>query len=107
MAYPHVKFILSDDSTITAMELAKKIGTTREAARYRLNRTNDITKLFLKKNEWWGIGLEGPPAVKIKVEPKKIKVEPKKIKVESKNPRKKKVYIDQSKLTMVHLMNNI
>jgi len=100
MAYPHVKFILSDDSTITAMELAKKIGTTREAARYRLNRTNDITKLFLKKNEWWGIGLEGPPAVKIKVEPKKIKVEPKK-------PRKKKVYIDQSKLTMVHLMNNI
>ena len=93
MAYPHVKFILSDDSTITAMELAKKIGTTREAARYRLNRTNDITKLFLKKNEWWGIGLEGPPAVKIKVEPKK--------------PRKKKVYIDQAKITMAHLMNNI
>tara|TARA_R100000656_G_scaffold9246_1_gene10133 strand:+ start:46 stop:348 length:303 start_codon:yes stop_codon:yes gene_type:complete len=95
-----VKFKLSDNSTISAPELAKKIGTTREAARHRLNRTNDITKLFLKKNEWWGIGLEGPPAVKIKVEPKKIKVEPKK-------PRKKKVYIDQSKLTMAHLMNNI
>ncbi len=95
-----IKFKLSDNSTISAPELAKKIGTTREAARHRLNRTNDITKLFLKKNEWWGIGLEGPPAVKIKVEPKKIKVE-------SKNPRKKKVYIDQSKLTMAHLMNNI
>ena len=93
MAYPHVKFILSDDSTITAMELAKKIGTTREAARHRLNRTNDITKLFLPKNEWWRIGLEGPPAVKIEVKPKK--------------PRKKKVYIDQTKLTMAHLMNNI
>jgi len=37
--------------------------------------------------------LEGPPAVKIKVKPKK--------------PRKKKFYIDQSKLTMAHLMNNI
>jgi len=37
--------------------------------------------------------LEGPPAIKIKVEPKK--------------PRKKKVYIDQTKLTMAHLMNNI
>ena len=93
MAYPHVKFILSDNSTITAIELAKKIGTTREAARHRLNRTNDITKLFLPKNEWWRIGLEGPPAIKIKVEPKK--------------PRKKKVYIDQTKLTMAHLMNNI
>ena len=93
MAYPHVKFILSDNSTITAIELAKKIGTTRSAARHRLNRTNDITKLFLPKNEWWRIGLEGPPAIKIKVEPKK--------------PRKKKVYIDQAKLTMAHLMNNI
>ena len=93
MAYPHVKFILSDDSTITATELAKEIGTTREAARHRLNRTNDITKLFLPKNKWWRIGLEGPPAIKIKVEPKK--------------PRKKKFYIDQSKLTMAHLMNNI
>jgi hypothetical protein len=93
MAYPHVKFILSDNSTITATELAKKIGTTRSAARHRLNRTNDITKLFLPKNEWWRIGLEGPPAVKIKVKPKK--------------PRKKKFYIDQSKLTMAHLMNNI
>jgi hypothetical protein len=88
-----VKFKLSDNSTISAPELAKKIGTTREAARYRLNRTNDITKLFLPKNKWWRIGLEGPPAIKIKVE--------------SKNPRKKKVYIDQSKLTMAHLMNNI
>jgi hypothetical protein len=93
MAHPPVKFILSDNSTITATELAKKIGTTRSAARHRLNRTNDITKLFLPKNKWWRIGLEGPPAVKIEVEPKK--------------PRKKKFHIDQSKLTMVHLMNNI
>ena len=107
MAHPPVNFKLSDNSTISAPELAKKIGTTRQAARHRLNRTNDITKLFLPKNEWWRIGLEGPPAVKIKVEPKKIKVEPKKIKVESKNPRKKKVYIDQAKITMAHLMNNI
>jgi len=76
MAHPPVNFKLSDNSTITATELAKKIGTTRQAARHRLKRTNDITKLFLKKNKWKHIDLGGSPIAAVKEKPrKKIKKE--------------------------------
>ena len=76
MAHPPVNFKLSDNSTITATELAKKIGTTRQAARHRLKRTNDITKLFLPKNEWQYIDLGGSPIAAVKEKPrKKIKKE--------------------------------
>ncbi len=71
-----IKFKLSDNSTISATELAKKIGTTRQAARHRLNRTNDVTKLFLPKNEWQYIDLGGSPIAAVKEKPrKKIKKE--------------------------------
>ena len=71
-----VKFKLSDNSTISATELAKKIGTTRQAARHRLKRTNDITKLFLPKNEWQYIDLGGSAIAAVKEKPrKKIKKE--------------------------------
>ena len=66
-----VKFKLSDNSTISATELAKKIGTTRQAARHRLKRTNDITKLFLKKNKWKHIDLGGSPIAAVKEKPRK------------------------------------
>ncbi len=71
-----IKFKLSDNSTISATELAKKIGTTRQAARHRLNRTNDVTKLFLPKNEWQYIDLGESPIAAVKEKPrKKIKKE--------------------------------
>jgi ABC-type iron transport system FetAB permease component len=76
MAHPPVNFKLSDNSTITATELAKKIGTTRQAARHRLNRTNNVTKLFLPKNKWKHIDLGGSPIAAVKEKPrKKIKKE--------------------------------
>jgi len=75
-----IKFKLSDNSTISATELAKKIGTTRQAARHRLKRTNDVTndvtKLFLPKNEWQYIDLGESPIAAVKEKPrKKIKKE--------------------------------
>ena len=44
------QYTLSDGSSITAMQLADKVGISTSAARYRLSKSANVNKLFKNKN---------------------------------------------------------
>jgi len=44
------QYTLSDGSSITAMQLADKVGISTSAARYRLSKSANVDKLFKNKN---------------------------------------------------------